>query len=102
MNELPPEIDDLYAIFKDEIRGEPRDNFSGNVYAGMGNQLQLEGKAYNYLFQALNACDRLRATVKAPEFGGKQESVRRQTEAARRAFDGVLLNLNWPRYRIDL
>ncbi len=99
---MPQDLEDLYGLFQDEIRAEPSDNFSGNVYAGMGNRLQLDGKAYNYLFQALNACERLRATLKAPEFGGRQESIRRQTETARRLFDAVLENLAWPRYRIDL
>jgi hypothetical protein len=102
VNGTPPDIADLYAIFKDEIRAEPTDNFSGNIYAGLGNRLQLDGKAYNYLFQALNACDRIRASFAAPEFGGKQESLRRQIAAARLAFNGVLENLAWPQYRMNL
>jgi hypothetical protein len=76
---MPLDIADLSAVFNDEIRAEHTNHFSGNVYAGLGNRLQLDGKAYNYTFQALMACDRIRATLAAPEFGGRQESLRRQS-----------------------
>jgi hypothetical protein len=92
------EFDDLYAIFKDEIRGQ----IAGNVYGAMGNRFQLDGKAYNYLLSALNAVDRLRAITATPPFGGKDASLQRQRDAARAAFAGVLENLSWPRYQARL
>src|SRR5262249_48179843 len=92
------ELDDLYAIFKDEIRGE----IAGNVYGALGNRFQLDGKAYNYLFSALNAVDRLRAIDAAPQFGGKEASLQRQRDAARAAFAGVLETLPWPLYQARL
>ena len=85
-------------IFKDEIRGE----IAGNVYGAMGNRFQLDGKAYNHLFSALNAVDRLRAIAATPPFGGKDASLQRQRDAARAAFAGVLENLSWPRYQARL
>jgi hypothetical protein len=92
------ELDDLYGIFRDEMR----DIQAGNVYGGMGNRFQLDGLAYNHVFLALNAYDRLRATAAAPAFTGQEASVRRQLEAAQTAFRGVIDNLAWPRYRVDL
>src|SRR6058998_2050558 len=90
------QIDDLYAIFKDEVS----DSVAGNVYEALGNRFQLDGLAYNHLFNALNACDRLRATEAAADFAGKEASRVRQLEAARKSFQGVVENLPWPRFRI--
>ncbi|MEO7653483.1 MAG: hypothetical protein ABIZ80_23740, partial [Bryobacteraceae bacterium] len=92
------ELDDLYAFLKDEIQ----DHHSGNVYAGLGNRLQIDGEAYNYLFRALTAYDKLRATEKAPDFAEQQASLSRQLSTTGNLFDGVLKNLPWPRYGITV
>src|SRR5262245_32800181 len=81
-----PEFADLYALLKDEIQ----DKLSGNSYAGLGNRWQIDGKAYNYLYRALTAYERLLATGKAQDFPGKAESLQRQQASTRELFDGVL------------
>src|SRR5215813_13221569 len=92
------ELDDLYEVFKEEMS-----NRSGpNLYAAMGNRLQLDGLAYNYVFRALNALDRLRATEAAPDFGGKEQSLARQLSKAQQEFSALDANLPWPRLRFEL
>jgi hypothetical protein len=92
------ELRDLYGIFEMELGNNP----IGNIYAGMGNRFQIDGLAYNHIFLALDACDRLRATLEASEFAAREASARRQLEAAQRHFQAVLENLTWPRYRLEL
>ena len=92
------ELDDLYEIFKDEMS----DRAGANLYQAMGNRLQLDGLAYNYVFRALNALDRLRATEKAPDFAGKDQSLARQLSTAQQEFAALRKNLAWPRVQFEL
>src|SRR5687767_6507889 len=92
------ELDDLYEIFKDEMS----DRSGANLYQAMGNRLQLDGLAYNYVFRALNALDRLRATEKAPDFAGKDQSLARQLSTAQQEFAALRKNLAWPRFQFEL
>ena len=58
----PAALQDLYGIFKDEIRPEA----VGNVYRAVGNRFQLEGKLYAAVLKALNAYDILQETTRLP------------------------------------
>ena len=93
---LPQELDDLYEIFNKEIRS----GMAGNVYAGLGNQLQLDGKAYNYAMPALNAYDLLREAHTSS--GPQGESFQNQLKKTRKAFTALLESINWPHYEIAL
>ncbi|PYV10739.1 MAG: hypothetical protein DMG07_20535 [Acidobacteria bacterium] len=94
---IPRGLDDLYAVFKDEIRA----GVAGAHYRGLGNRWQLDGIVYNHVFQALNAYDLLRK-VESTSFSGRTELLRRQTTTVAQGFERVLDSIPWPKFRVDL
>jgi hypothetical protein len=90
-------LDDLYAVFKDEIRA----GVAGAHYRGLGHRWQLDGIAYNHVFRALNAYDMLRK-IESTQFSGRSELLRRQTATVAEGFERVLDSIPWPKFRVDL
>ena len=88
------ELNSLYEIFKDEIRSDR----SESVYVGLGNELELDGKIYTTVLKALNAYDLLRDG----ESSEADRAGERRVEEARRAFETLLEELDWPRCQANL
>ena len=93
----PAALQDLYAIFSDEIRPEA----VGNVYQAVGNRFQLEGNLYAAVLKALNAYDILQETTRLPEADRERLLPKSHLEAGE-AFAALEKSLNWPRIRIDV
>ncbi|MDE2665460.1 MAG: CehA/McbA family metallohydrolase [Acidobacteriota bacterium] len=93
----PAALQDLYAIFSDEIRPEA----VGNVYQGVGNRFQLEGKLYAAVLKALNAYDILQETTRLPE-ADRERLLPKSHLEAREAFAALEESLGWPRIRVDV
>ena len=93
----PAALQDLYAIFSDEIRPEA----VGNVYQGVGNRFQLEGKLYATVLKALNAYDILQETTRLPEADQERLLPRSRREAGE-AFAALEESLDWPRIRVEV
>ena len=90
---------DLQGIFKDEIRA----NFKDNVYAALGNKLQLDGEAYVQVARALATRDFLDIirTSPMPE-RDRQGLMNEQTAKTESAFLAAVESLDWPKYSVDL
>ena len=93
----PAALQDLYAIFSDEIRTEA----VGNVYQAVGNRFQLEGKFYVAVLKALNAYDILQETTRLPE-ADRERLLPRSHREAREALAALEESLDWPRVRVDV
>lgn len=93
----PAALQDLYAIFSDEIRREA----VGNVYQGVGNRFQLEGKLYVAVLKALNAYDILQETTRLPE-ADRERLLPRSHREATETFAALEESLDWPRIRVEV
>lgn len=93
----PAALQDLYAIFSDEIRTEA----VGNVYQTVGNRFQLEGKLYVAVLKALNAYDILQETTRLPE-ADRERLLPRSHREAGEAFAALEESLDWPRIRVEV
>ena len=93
----PTALQDLYAIFSDEIRREA----VGNVYQGVGNRFQLEGNLYVAVLKALNAYDILQETTRLPE-ADRERLLPRSHREAGEAFAALEESLDWPRIRVEV
>ena len=93
----PAALQDLYAIFSDEIRTEA----VGNVYQAVGNRFQLEGKLYVAVLKALNAYDILQETTRLPE-ADRERLLPRSQQEARESFAALEESLDWPRIGVEL
>ena len=93
----PAALQDLYAIFSDEIRPEA----VGNVYQAVGNRFQLEGKLYATVLKALNAYDILQETTRLPE-PDRERLLPKSRQEAREAFAALEDSLDWPRLRVEV
>ena len=93
----PAALQDLYAIFSDEIRPEA----VGNVYQAVGNRFQLEGKLYAAVLKALNAYDILQETTRLPE-ADRERLLPRSRREAGEAFAALEASLDWPRIRVEV
>lgn len=90
---------DLHDIFKDEIRS----NFKDNVYAALGNKLQLDGEAYVHVSRALAAYDFVEILRLSPMLeDSRQKLMTDQVAKAEAAFLTVVASLDWPKYSVDL
>jgi len=90
---------DLHDIFKDEIRA----NFKDNVYAALGNKLQLDGEAYIRVSRALATSDFLDIIRSSPmDERERQRLIVEQTAKAEAAFVSAVDSLDWPKYAVDL
>ena len=93
----PAALQDLYAIFSDEIRPEA----VGNVYQAVGNRFQLEGKLYAAVLKALNAYDILQETTRLPE-PDRERLLPKSRQEAGEAFAALEESLDWPRLRVEV
>ena len=93
----PAALQDLYGIFKDEIRPEA----AGNVYRAVGNRFQLEGKLYAAVLKALNAYDILQETTRLPE-SDRERLLPKSRQEAGEAFAALEESLDWPRLRFEV
>ena len=93
----PAALQDLYGIFKDEIRPEA----VGNVYRAVGNRFQLEGKLYAAVLKALNAYDILQETTRLPE-SDRERLLPKSRQEAGEAFAALEESLDWPRLRVEV
>ena len=93
----PAALQDLYAIFSDEIRREA----VGNVYQAVGNRFQLEGNLYVAVLKALNAYDILQETTRLPE-ADRERLLPRSHQEAGEAFAALEESLDWPRIGVEL
>jgi hypothetical protein len=90
---------DLYAIFKDEIRT----NYKDNVYASLGNKLHLDGEAYVQVSQALIGHDFLDILRSSPmSEKARQTLMKDQVGKTEAAFLNAVTSLDWPKYSVDL
>jgi len=90
---------DLHEILKDEIRA----NFKDNVYAALGNKLQLDGEAYVQVSRALathDFLDIIRSTP-LPE-QDRQRLMHEQIAKTETAYLSAVESLDWPKYSVDL
>lgn len=93
----PAALQDLYAIFSHEIRPEA----VGNVYQGVGNRFQLEGKLYAAVLKALNAYDILQETPRLPQ-ADRERLLPKSRQEVGEAFAALEESLDWPRIRVKL
>lgn len=93
----PAALQDLYAIFSHEIRTEA----VGNVYRGVGNRFQLDGKLYTAVLKALNAYDILQETTRLPQ-ANRERLLPRSHREAGEAFAALEESLDWPRIRVEV
>ena len=93
----PAALQDLYAIFSHEIRPEA----VGNVYQGVGNRFQLEGKLYATVLKALTAYDILQETTRLPE-ADRERLLPKSHQEAGEAFAALEESLDWPRIRVEV
>ena len=90
---------DLYAVFKDEIRH----NYKNNVYASLGNKLQLDGEAYVQVSLALIAYDLIDIIGSSPmPEDSRQNLIREQIIRTEAAFVNAAKFLDWPKYQVDV
>jgi hypothetical protein len=90
---------DLYAIFKDEIRT----NYKDNVYVSLGNSLHLDGEAYVQASRALIAhdlVDIIRSSPMSEEV--RQNLIKDQIVKTEAAFLNAVASLDWPKYSVEL
>ena len=99
VTELTSGAMDLHGIFKDEIHS----NFKDNVYAALGNKLQLDGEAYVRVSRALTAYDmaEIIRTTPMPE-ETRRKLLQGQVDQAEEAFIIAADHLDWPKYFFDL
>jgi hypothetical protein len=96
---LSQEVLDLYAIFKDEIRT----NYKDNVYASLGNKLHLDGEAYVQVSQALIAYDRIEIIRSSPMTEARRQTLLRdQLARMETKFVNAVKSLDWPQYSVEL
>ena len=90
---------DLHDIFKGEVLA----NFRDNVYASLGNKLQLDGESYVQVSRALAIQDftGILASTPMPE-QIHNGLVKEQILKAERAFLDALQSLAWPKYSVSL
>ena len=93
----PAALQDLYGIFRDEIKA----GAEGNVYQAVGNRFQLEGKLYVAVLKALNAYDILQATTRLPE-ADRERLLPKSHREASEAFAALEESLDWPRIRVEV
>ena len=90
---------DLYDIFKEEIRA----NFKDNVYAALGNKLQLDGEAYVEVSRALATHDFLEIIRSTPlPEQDRPRLMKEQIAKTETAFLSAVESLDWPKYSVDL
>ena len=90
---------DLNDILKDEILA----NFKDNVYASLGNKLQLDGESYVQVSRALAIQDftSILESTRMPEHV-HNGLVKDQILKAEQAFLNALQSLAWPKYSVSL
>ena len=93
----PAFLQDLYGIFRDEIKTVA----VGNVYQAVGNRFQFEGDLYVAVLKALNAYDILQATTRLLEVD-RVRLLPRSLREATEAFAKLEKSLTWPRVRVEL
>ena len=96
---LTPGAEDLHDLFKDEIRA----NFKDNVYATLGNSLQLDGESYVKVSQALATYDFLDIIQLAsiPE-DSRQKLMKNQISRTESGLLAAFASLDWPKFYVEL
>jgi hypothetical protein len=96
---LTPGAEDLHDLFEDEIRA----NFKDNVYATLGNSLQLDGESYVKVSQALATYDFLDIIRLAsiPE-ESRQKLMKNQIARAESGLLAAFASLDWPKFYVEL
>jgi hypothetical protein len=96
---LTPGAQDLHDLFKDEIRA----NFKNNVYATLGNVLQLDGTPYVKVSEALAAYDYLDIIQRTPiPEESRRKLMKVQIAKTETGLLDALASLDWPKFYVDL
>lgn len=96
---LTPGAQDLHTLFKDEIRA----NFKDNVYATLGNALQLDGTPYVKVSEALATYDYLDIIQRTPiSEESRRKLMKVQIEKIETGLLDALASLDWPKFSVDL
>ncbi len=90
---------DLHAVFRDEIGT----NFKDNVYASLGNKLQLDGRAYVCVSEALSAVEFI-GIIRSSSISdsARENLLTDQIAKTEAAFLEAVTSLDWPKYFVSL